>query len=376
MKIEVITQFDGACPHFPENIRQESPNHFVFYPGRRKIKGVSEESGLGSGARFSARIVNHAENESEMKVTVDWEACKIVYQRDFGYVRHESETEWTMIPGTVKDAKVDYQVKLRPGLTHLGLYPEYSYEQCCGFAKKLQNLGVNVSSAGKSREGRNVWLATFNPNDTDNERPAMLVQTRDHAYETAGSYCSEGVAEFLLSGEPLAYYLLNKYEISMLPMSNPDGVFNGMSRLTWENGADMNRILTVEDSAHTAVKSVVDRLRPVCYMNVHNYQMRFSDGIYVNEDHVMEKFPDYFARDVDHFKAWDWSTTSMFVKAKNLTECPEDCKSWKNYVREQFGGIGINFEFPWFALNTADMKDKGKRAFTALALLTIEEKKL
>jgi len=50
--------------------------------------------------------------------------------------------------------------------------------------------------------------------------------------------------------------------------------------------------------------------------------------------------------------------------------------SWKDYCFEQFGARGVTFEFPWFALTTAAMRDKGKRAFVALALSVIEEDRL
>ncbi|MHC4874638.1 MAG: hypothetical protein ACYTFY_22535, partial [Planctomycetota bacterium] len=66
--------------------------------------------------------------------------------------------------------------------------------------------------------------------------------------------------------------------------------------------------------------------------------------------------------------------TEDFLRENNFKVVPDSRKSWKNYCQDKFNAIGVNFEFPWFTLNTAEMKEKGKAAFISLALAAIEER--
>ena len=68
--------------------------------------------------------------------------------------------------------------------------------------------------------------------------PQMIVD-RFHAYESAASYTMEGMVQWLLSGEPWAVAALRTYVFHVIPMANPDGVVNGMGRLTAPQGADL-----------------------------------------------------------------------------------------------------------------------------------------
>ena len=121
----------------------------------------------------------------------------------------------------------------------------------------MKKNGAKVELMGKSREDRDIHLVRIGK--VDRTLPNFLIQARDHAYETAGSYCVEGIADFLLSGNELASYILSKFNVYILPMTSVDGVYNGMSRLTWERGANLNREFTEPDGAWDAIKKTIDR---------------------------------------------------------------------------------------------------------------------
>ena len=61
-------------------------------------------------------------------------------------------------------------------------------------------------------------------------------------------------------------------------MTNPDGVFNGMSRLTAPNGADLNRCIEQDDSAWRAIKTYIDKIRPSYLLNIHNWMDKEEDS--------------------------------------------------------------------------------------------------
>ena len=67
----------------------------------------------------------------------------------------------------------------------------------------------------------------------------MLIVSRYHAYKSASSYAIEGMVQWLLSEDPWAIAALRRYVFYIVPMANPDGVVNGMGRLTAPQGADL-----------------------------------------------------------------------------------------------------------------------------------------
>jgi Zinc carboxypeptidase len=369
---KVLTDFDGASPCSQVAVKKTETG-YLFFPGYRKQKGVDEEQ-RGGGARFSTRIVNDSDKDIKFEALVDWESESRIRNRDIGFIRHESEEEWIMIPGKCKGSTASYNIILKPGTTHLGLYPAYNYEKYLEFISRMKKDGVKVELMGKSREDRDIHLVRIGK--IDRSLPNFLIQARDHAYETAGSYCVEGIADFLLSGNELASYILSKFNVYILPMTNVDGVYNGMSRLTWEKGANLNREFTGADGAWDAIKKTIDRLKPAGYMNIHNFQDKFTDGLYVNEERIAETFQRFMKADTEHCKSWEICTHSDFLRINDVMSCPPEHRSWKNYVKNNFNGIAITFEFPWFMMNSASMREKGKKAFIAHVLTVIEDKKL
>ncbi len=398
MSIKVITGFDGACPHCDKGVRKDKQGRFIFSPGLRREPGLGEEI-PGKGSRFSTRLVNTGKLEQTVELVVDWDTLDRVEHHDIGYIRHENAHEWAMIPGQRNGTCVEYNLKLAPGLTHLGLFPEYNVERLNGLITELKARGVCVKIAGRSRESRPIWLIQF---DSPNPKAlSFLIQTRDHAYETAGSYCAEGIANFLASDDPVAKYLLSKFNVYIMPMTNPDGVYNGMSQRTWERGPRMDNVFDIPDGALKTVKKVFDQTKPGAYLTIHNWTHKFNDGLlYGQHEAVAEAIRRFMPDDTAHYKHWDFrKMTYVNLKGMKLVDMAgcirrgddtsgldklgsavhtlsELLSHWIVYCEEIHGGIGLAMEFPWFSLNTADMRAKGQRAFTAMALSLIEIQKL
>ena len=398
MSIKVMTDFDGACPHAAKGVKRDRQGRFVFHPGTRRGPGLGEEI-PGKGSRFSTRLMNTGKAAETVTLVVDWDTPARTEHHDLGYIRHETDREWTMIPGRREGARVEYHLRLAPGLTHLGLFPEYNVGQLDALVRDLQAGGVRVEIAGRSRERRPLWLVRFD--STNPKAMPFFIQARDHAYETAGSYSAEGMVRFLASDDPMARYLLDKFSVYVMPMTNPDGVYNGMSQRTWERGPRMDQVFDIPDSSLKTVKRVVDKIKPGAYLTIHNWTLKFTDGmLYGRHAAVAESLKRLMPEDAAHYKHWDsrplgymqmkkmgLADLAAYIRRggkpagaddmdKALNILSARVSHWIIYCEEIHGAVGMALEFPWFGLNTAEMRDKGRRAFIAMALAMIETQKL
>ncbi len=369
MSISLLTGFDGASPRDDVGVRQVAEGRFVVYPNYRRVEGISEECIAGAGARLSVRIRNDGPSAAPVTVVADWQTESCLEYRDLGFVRLPDE-DWRQIPGQRDKTTICYNLLVPPGVTALALYPEYNVEQCRRFVEHLGERGARLAVPGHSAEGRDIWLVHVPASRSG--CPSLMVQARDHAYESAGSYCIEGIIDFLLSDCPSAQCLRERFEVYCLPMANPDGVHNGMSRLTAERGANLNRLVTECDLAHDAVRAAIDHVRPQVYLNIHNWQVKDVDGLLVNASAVGPAILQHIAADTEHGKRWLVESAEDWLKANGLTALREQDKSWKNYVEERFGGVGVTVEFPWPGLTPADMRAKGALFLQAYAQAAID----
>lgn len=72
------------------------------------------------------------------------------------------------------------------------------------------------------------------------ERPAIILSSRVHPGESNASFIMEGIIDFLMSKDPDACALRDKYVFKIVPMLNPDGVITGNYRCSL-GGYDLNR---------------------------------------------------------------------------------------------------------------------------------------
>jgi hypothetical protein len=163
----------------------------------------------------------------------------------------------------------------------------------------------------------------------------------------------------------------------------------------------MDQVFDIPDSALKTVKRVVDRIKPGMYLTFHNWTLKFTDGIlYGRHQDVAESFQRLMPADFERHKHWDMRPLGyMTLKKMGVTDLaayvrrggkPASADAmdqatntlsarishWIIYCEEIHNSIGMALEFPWFGLNTAEMRDKGRRAFIAAALAVVETRKL
>ena len=85
-------------------------------------------------------------------------------------------------------------------------------------------------------------------------KPLILVTSRVHPGEVGASHALNGMLEFLTSHDDTAAKLRAEFYFLIVPMLNPDGVFNGHNRMD-TLGQNLNRFYHLPDLA----------LQPSCY---------------------------------------------------------------------------------------------------------------
>jgi hypothetical protein len=221
---------------------------------------------------------------------------------------------------------------------------------------------VKVEKIGQSEEGRNVWLLRISDSSTAPRIPAFI-RARVHAYESAGSYAMEGMVRWLLSEDDWAISTLRRYAVHVLPMANPDGVFNGLGRLTKPQGADLTWAVTPRpDRAHAVGRQAVDRVRPKVYVDLHNWQNKHQDGLLGLDPKIRERFLHYMPDQLQFGKRWSIREPMVIGSVK-----PEQ-ETMGLYCRRAFEAVGVAFEFPWFGRKPDDVRQTGAKAIRALFL--------
>ena len=93
-----------------------------------------------------------------------------------------------------------------------------------------------------------------------------------------------------MAAEPWAVVALRTYVFHVIPMANPDGVVNGLGRLTSPQGADLVFWPATENSAHRAIVEATDRVRSKLNVTFHNWQNKHSDGLLGFDPHIRKRF--------------------------------------------------------------------------------------
>lgn len=368
-QLKIITGFDGSSPHSYEGVRQDSADTFTLFPSWRPSEGISEEA-KGGGSRFGVVVANQCDAAANVKLRLDWEDAerRRLHCHDYLFLRRPGEDDWAMIPGHIDESAPvsHFTFDARPGQTEAYVNPRYNYQDNENFVASLDSPHAETRLYGQSEEARHLWDVVL----TDGDMPAadkkpVVVMARNHAYESAGSYCVEGMIRWLLSDDPLARFYLAKYVFHFLPMTNPDGVYNGMSRLTAPKGADMNRLHTVPDKAHAALKALHDEVRPWLHINIHNWMSKTTDGLLCLDVPLANGIQHYMPAEIEHGKKWFVETWHEYLKSHPDGVIPKSGYSWKDYCMHEFGTRGVTFEFPWSGRTGASMRGTGVKALKA-----------
>jgi len=371
--VRIVVGFDGSCPHSPEGAKQEGPSRFRLLPSWRSSPGIDEEA-VGRSTRLGFKVVNSGEAAVPVDLLIDWQyhdappknrpsfasVEQYMSYRDFVVVRRPGRDDWLTVMADVTDSVAHVRLDALPGETEIHWHPPYNYTQSERFVESLREHPlVRVEKIGESPEKRNLWLLRIT-DASPRPKQGFLIRARVHPYESASSYCMEGMVRWLLSDDAYAADAMRRYVFHVIPMANPDGVHNGLGALTAPRGADVCYIPYEPDAVYAPLKRAVDQAKPAVAIDLHNWQNKHVDGLLGLDPTVRERFVRFMPDQLEFGKEWlirDPRPLSPKIPEKELL---------RTYCERNFQSVAVTFEFPWFGRTPDDMRATGRRALWAL----------
>jgi len=368
-----VTGFEGSCPQSLEGVGGEGPRRFRIFPSWRVRPGTGEDA-VGRSTRLGFKVVNNGPAARPVELLIDWQyhqapakdvprfssVKEYMSYRDFVVVRGPGETDWRTVLADVEDSVGLVRLDLAPGETEIHWHPPYTYTQGEQFVDSLRGHPlVRVQKLGDSDEGRNLWLLRITDDSPRTKKPALMY-ARLHAYESAGSYTLEGMVRWLISGEPYAAQAVRQHVFHVIPMMNPDGVFDGLGKLTAPDGADPQFLTPATSRVQQLLKQVMDQVQPALLIDLHNWQSQRIDGLLFLEPAVSERFVRFMPDQLQFGKQW------MIRGPTPSPAQPPDKELARMYCQRMYHPVAVTFEFPWFGRTPGDMRATGRTALWAL----------
>ena len=371
--VRIVVGFDGSCPHDLAGVKQEGPGRFRIFPSWRSSTGISEEA-VGRSTRLGFKVVNAGQAATPVDLWIDWQyhdappkdrpsfvsVEQFMSYRDFVVVRWPKSEKWQTVMADVTDSVAHVRIETPPGETEIHWHPPYNYTQSERFVDSLRGHPlVKVEKIGESPEKRALWLLRIT-DASPRPKKGFLIRSRVHAYESASSYNMEGMVQWLLSDDAYAAAALREFVFYVIPMANPDGVHNGLGRLTAPQGVNLSSIPYQPDPASLPLKQAVDRVRPAVAIDLHNWQNKHTDGLLGLNPIIRERFVRYMPDQLEFGKQW------TIRDPKPLSTEVPDKELLRTYCERNFEAVTVTFEFPWFGRTTEDMRATGRKALWSL----------
>jgi len=223
--IQVTTNHEGANPQDDRFVEQTGPLSFTVTP-------QSEDGDSNYKFAFDVVIENSGKEPVEVALTIDWDEPPDVGTMYMGARRSlflGSGNAWSEVAGRLHEDMAHFSLPVPPGKHHACLSPPYTSEDLRAFFERAEHLsGTQHIVFGHTAEGRPLEALVLDA--LNGQESVLLVLGRGHPYETAGSYCVDGVLELLRGKEGAAMRAHRR--VILAPVMNPDGAAHGLCKRT------------------------------------------------------------------------------------------------------------------------------------------------
>lgn len=349
--IEITGDFDSGNPKDPRSIIRTGDNSFTIVP-------FSEDGDPNYKFKLDIKALNGTPRNQKVLLKIEWQDGEYKSLRDYLFARNEEENDWRYLPATVNGTGAMCKIDLAPGETYLCMHPKYSYQDYIGSLNNLdESEEIQKELIGCTTGARELWMIRITPKNLMPKKKMLLV-ARIHPYETAGSFCMEGIISHLQHN--LSSFSADNLpiEVFLIPMANPDGVFYGFCKKTADHGIDLSKEVNPADSTSALLKTAIDFVQPHIYCEFHNWMFKNADGLYFLNWLQAHRFTGNMPSQSYCRKTWRLALRKKIFSIRHL--------GFKKYCKEKFGSTCLSVEYPWFGRTVADMKKLGIDTLNAL----------
>lgn len=203
--------------------------------------------------------------------------------RDMRPVYSYDNREWRFMEAGVFDPEAStLRFKLKPEGKQVWIarQPPYTTRHLEALLESLRgHPAYREEVVGKTVGGRPMTLLTVtNPRTPEKDKAVIWLMARQHAWESGTSWVADGALRWLLSADPEAARIRDRFIVKVFPMADPDGVVRGGVRYN-AHGYDLNRnwdavnpkLMPEIHAQRQAILGWVDSGRPVhLFLTLHN----------------------------------------------------------------------------------------------------------
>ena len=245
----------------------------------------------------------------------------------------------------------------------------YSYSRYKELISGLEGEDyVTSERISVSPEGREIKMLTItDQNIPVEDKKTIFIMALQHSGEDAGGFLVEGMIEYLLSENNGAAEARKDFVYKIIPMMNPDGIYNGITRYN-SNRADLNSIWLKEDIKQPEVSQVKDWVNEWynsgnqidLFIDVHNHTQYYKLNALIYEknpelDSLVQCMRTQWPLDVGHNgsegSARSWlsqkgvlSGTFELSQSRNFSEKYLTIEDYKKYGKGTVKAISSYFK--------------------------------
>lgn len=235
--IEYIdTSFENASPVWYEFDHDNIVNVHLKYDHERS-------SPNRAAGHFHFRV----QATKGQKVTLEFKNLDNIWNGRFGSVARELKQVvvsedgkyWSAVPTeTLEKKRTRVTLNMTSDALFVARVEPYRLSDLNRFLDEIKSHPlIKINTIGKTFQGRDLEIIRLGNEKAPHH---VFLRARSHPWETAGNWVVEGLVRRLLKDDPEAKKFLANYCVSILPMTNKDGVERGGTRFS-VGGKDLNR---------------------------------------------------------------------------------------------------------------------------------------